>query len=241
MNEEQYIVFDQYLEGELSPEAKITFEKDLAQNRELAAAFETFQEVQGQLAIKFRIEQERTAFKANLKAISLEKNKVASPKVVLFKPWMYAVAASVVVAMGLFVFDFNGNPKFEDFNQHENAYFTERSEANANLKKAETAFNAKAYAAAIPVFEDLLKQNKSPEIQYFYGLALMQNNQTKESEVVFKDLKLGNSIYVNKAIWNLALAKLKRKEYKSCKEILLTIPEDYENYDQVQNLLQQID
>ena len=240
MNEEQYIVFDQYLQGELSPQAQLTFEKDLAENRELALAFETFQELQGHLANKFGNEQERNAFVANLKAISIQQAKTTRSKVMLFKPWMYAVAASVVVMMGLFVSQFNSNPSFEEYNQHENAYFMERSEANETLKKAEIAFNAKEYATAIPIFEALLKVNKTPEIEYFYGIALLENNNIKKSEVVFESLKSGNSIYVNKAIWSLALAKLKQKDYKSCKEILLTIPADYENYDQVQDLLQQL-
>ena len=241
MNEEQYIVFDQYLQGELSREAQLIFEKDLAENPETAAAFQIFQEAQAHLVSKFGLEKERNAFVANLKAIAQEEFTAKRSKVVLFKPWMYAVAASVVVVMGLFVFDFNGNPEFEDFSQHENTYFTERSEANATLKKAEIAFNAKDYATAIPVFEALLKENKTPELQYYYGTALLQNDQVKEAEVVFEDLKSGNSIYVNKAIWSLALAKLKQKDYTSCKEILETIPADYEDYDQVQNLLQQLD
>ena len=240
MNEEQYIVFDQYLQRELSPQAQLSFEKDLAENRELASAFETFQKVQGQLANKYGNEQERNAFVANMKAISIQQAKTTPPKVVLFKPWMYAVAASVVVLMGLFVFESNSNPNFEDFNQHENAYFMERSEANETLKKAEIAFNAKEYARAIPIFEALLKVNKTPEIEYFYGIALLENNKIEKSEVVFEALRSGNSIYANKAIWSLALAKLKQKDYKSCKEILLTIPADYENYDQVQDLLQQL-
>jgi hypothetical protein len=60
---------------------------------------------------------------------------------------MYAVAASVVVMMGLFVFNLIQS-SFEEYNQHENAYFTERSEADVK-KKAEIAFNAKEYATAI--------------------------------------------------------------------------------------------
>jgi hypothetical protein len=39
---------------------------------------------------------------------------------------------------------------------------------------------------------------------------------------------------------SLALAKLKQKTTNP-KEILLTIPSDYENYDQVQDLIQQLD
>jgi hypothetical protein len=35
-------------------------------------------------------------------------------------------------------------------------------------------------------FEALLKVNKTPEIQYFYGIALLENNNIKESEVVLK-------------------------------------------------------
>ena len=241
MNEEQYIVFDQYLQGELSREAQLIFEKDLAENPELAASFQIFQEAQAHLSSKFGIEQERNAFIANLKTIASNQSETNRLKVVFFKPWMYAVAASVVVVMGLFVFEFSSNPNFEDYNQHENAYFMERSEPNTTLKEAEIAFNAKEYATAISIFEALLKVNKTPEIQYFYGIALLENNNIKESEVVFKALQSGNSIYVNKAIWSLALAKLKQKDYTSCKEILLTIPSDYENYDQVQDLIQQLD
>jgi hypothetical protein len=66
---------------------------------------------------------------------------------------------------------------FEEYNQHENAYFTERSEADATLKKAEIAFNASMQRQFY--FEALLKVNKTPEIQYFYGIALLENNNIK--------------------------------------------------------------
>jgi hypothetical protein len=62
-----------------------------------------------------------------------------------------------------------------------------------------------------------------------------------EAEAVFTTLKTGNSIYKNKAIWSLALSKLKQKDYKTCKELLLTIPEDYEGNDQVDALLEELD
>ena len=45
MNEGIYILFDQYLQGELSIAEKLNFEKQLSENQELAAAFATFKEV----------------------------------------------------------------------------------------------------------------------------------------------------------------------------------------------------
>ncbi|MFA9187284.1 tetratricopeptide repeat protein [Flavobacterium sp. FBOR7N2.3] len=240
MNEEKYLLFDQYLQGELLDEARLDFEKQLSENLELASEFEVFKEVQIQLEAKFGFETDRKAFVANLKTISNQHFK-GKPKVISLKPWAYLVAASVVLLLGLFLFNPSSKPGFEEYNQYENAYFTERSESVDTLKQAETAFNAKNYKAAIPLFEAILKENKTAEIQYFYGISLLENNQIKQAETVFNEIKSGNSIYKNKAIYGLALAKLKQKDYKGCKAILLTIPPDYEDYEKVQELLGKLD
>lgn len=239
MNEERYIEFDQYLQNEMSVEEKLNFEKQLSEDAELASALDIFKEMQGQLENKFGHENERNAFKENLKTISKSHFKSSKPKVIAFKPMYYAVAASVAVLIGLFVF--NQNPNFEDYNQPENASFTERGDVNINLKQAEVAFNAKKYKEAISLFELVLNSTKTPEIQYFYGISLLENDRIQAAEAVFNELKSGNSIYKNKAIWSLALSKLKQKDYDSCKAILLTIPEDFEDYDQVQELLNELD
>ncbi|OYX80964.1 MAG: hypothetical protein B7Y83_17810 [Flavobacteriales bacterium 32-34-25] len=196
--------------------------------------------MQIQLETKFDFAADRDAFTANLKAISKEHFKEDKSKVISLKSVAYLVAASVVLLLGLFLFN-PSEPNFEDYNQYENAYLTERSEGVANLKQAETAFNAKNYKVAIPLFEAVLKENKTAEIQYFYGVSLLENNQITQAEAVFREIKSGNSIYKNKAIYGLALAKLKQKDYKACQEILLTIPSDYEHYDKVQELLDKLD
>ncbi len=239
MNEERYILFDQYLQDEMSFEEKLNFEKQLSENSEMALSFEIYKDLQDHLERKFGQKKERNAFKENLKKISKAEFKTSKPKVIAFKPMYYAVAASVAVLIGLFFL--NQNPNFEDFNQPENASFTERGDVNINLKQAEVAFNSKNYKEAIPLFESILKENKTPEIQYFYGISLLETDRVQDAETVFNELKSGNSIYKNKAIWNLALSKLKQKDYDSCKAILKTIPDDFEDYDQVQELLNELD
>jgi len=240
MNEERYILFDQYLENELSAEERTNFEKQLVEDQELASAFEIFKELNLHLENKFGNEQELKAFKKNLKSVSKQHFKSKNPKVIAFKPWQYAIAASVAVLVGLFVFQ-NINPSFEDYNNPEMATFIERGDVNENLKLAQDAFNSKKYKTAIPHFEVVLQMNKSPEIQYFYAISLLEDNQFQKAETNFTELKSGTSIYKNKATWYLALSKLKQKDYDSCKAILLTIPDDFEDYDQVQELLNELD
>lgn len=240
MNEERYILFDQYLADELTDEGKTSFEKQLEEDTEFASAFEIFKELNLHLENKFGTEKEFKAYKKNIESISKNHFKAKKQKVVAFKPWQYAIAASVAVLVGIFVFQ-NINPSFEDYNNPEMATFIERGDVNKNLKLAQDAFNTKDYKTAIPLFERILKENKSSEVQYFYAVSLLEDSQFQKAEANLSELQSGTSIYKNKATWYLALSKLKQKEYKSCKEILLTIPDDFEDYDQVQELLNELD
>lgn len=239
MNEERYILFDQYLQGEMTVEEKDSFEKQLSEDHELSSEFETFKEVQLRLKNKFEFEVEREAFKANLTAISDKHFNANKPKVVLMRPWYYAAAASAIILFGLFFFDYN-NPSFADYDNPETASFVERGDTNQALIGAQTAFNNGKYAVAIPLFEEILKENKTPEIQYFYGVALLEESKYPKAESVFNELKSGTSAYKDKATWSLALSKLKQKKYTECKEILETISQDYENYDDVEKLLDEL-
>jgi tetratricopeptide (TPR) repeat protein len=241
MNEEKYLQFDQYLQNEMTVEERTLFESQLSKDETLASEFHTFKEMHFQLDNKFSIEEEREAFKQNLSRIADDHFNKNKTKVVSLQPWYYAAAASVAVLLGIFFFSHNSNPDFEDFNHPEQAYFTERSSAELPLQQAETAYNNKNYKEAILLFEKILKENKTTEIQYYYGVSLLQESQYKKAENVFNELKSGNSVYKNKALWNLALQKLKQKDYNGCKEILLLIPSDYENYEEVEKLLKQLD
>ncbi|WP_316636204.1 tetratricopeptide repeat protein [uncultured Flavobacterium sp.] len=241
MNEERYILFDQYLQGELTVDERNSFEKQLSEDPEMASEFETFKNLHVQLENKFGYEEEREAFKANLKTISDKHFNTSKPKVIALNGWYFAAAASVIILFGLFFFNYNQNPVFEDYNHPEKAAFTERGETKETLKQAEAAFNERKYTEAISLFETILKENKTPEIEYFYGVSLLEESQYKKAETVFNELKSGSSVYRDKAKWNLALSKLKQKDYKGCKEILGTISEDYENYDDVQALLDELD
>ncbi|MBC7641641.1 MAG: tetratricopeptide repeat protein, partial [Flavobacterium sp.] len=186
---------------------------------------------------KFETEKQLNAYKENLKIASGTNNKKFG-KIFSLKPIYLAIAACFALVFGLMIFNNSkSDPTFTDYYQKENANFTERGDVIKILKQAQDAFNRDDYKLAASLFETILKNYPRPEIEFFYGISLMQIDKFYESELVFNKIIQGNSIYKNNAIWNLALSKLKQKDFAACKEILLKIPKEYEDYSKVQDLL----
>ncbi len=241
MNQELYLSFENYLNNEFSAEERINFENQLQSDTDFKEKFEIYKE--SNLFLKTKFSTETHAFKENLKTIAKEsfaENKSKKSKVIQLRNFVYAIAAVFVLFFGLQLFQ-NNAPEYDDFNKHEEAHFTERGNIIESLKLAQDAFNKKNYKEAIINFELVIKEYPRPEIKYFYAISLLEENRFADSELVLNDIISGNSIYKNTAKWYLALSKLKQKDYKSCKQILLTIPSDYEDYPQVEKLFKSLE
>ncbi len=241
MNEDKYQLFDQYLNNELSLEDKNNFEQQLITDNVMANSFEIFKDLNGFLSNKFENEEHLKSFKENLKNASKKSKSENKPKVFSIKPIYYAFASCFALIFGIMIFKNSGVPTYQDFKKFETAEFTERGDVIKDMKLAQDAYNSKKFSEAIVHFEKILKTYTSVEIEYYYGICLLETDKYFEAEMVFKKIKMGHSVYKPKAIYNLALLKLKQKDFKSCKEILLTIPEDFEDYDQVQELLNSLE
>lgn len=242
MQEDMYIAFENYLQRELSVEEQNNFENQLQNDADFSDKFELYKQTTQFLVTKFSKETED--FKANLKSISKEyvvkETNSDNPKVIpLFSKW-YAIAATVVVFISVWFFMQSGTPEYGDYNQHENAHFTERNAGNTILKLAQEAFNTKEYKNAVTYFEKITNENLSEEGNLFYAISLLETNQYDKSEVILENLKEGNSVYKEKAIWYLGLLKLKQKKYEECKVILETLSTDAEDYDKAQEILKKL-
>ncbi len=242
MNEELYIVFENYLNNELSENEKIDFENQLENNISIREKLLIYKEINGFLGTKFS--KESVDFRQNLKSISnaiVADKIIQKPKVISFKPWQYAIAAVFVVSFGILFFNQTENPDYNNYNQHETATFSDRGASIKNLFLAQIAFNAKDYQGAASNFEIVLKEYNRPEVAYFYGISLLEINKFTESEIVFTNLKLGTSIYKDKANWYLALSNLKQKKYDATKKFLKQIPNDAEDYAKAKKLSNELD
>lgn len=238
MNEELYIRFEHYLANEMTSEEKTIFEEQLRNDTSFNESFTLYKETTQFLEHQFS--KETIDFKENLKSISNQHfTEKKETKVITFKPWYYAVAATIVVVIGMWMMMQN-DPSYSDFNQHETAVFVERSDSNENLKLAQEAFNNKDYKKAVAAF-DKIQDFRKPELQYFYAIALIETNDFTKAELFLDQLRGGNSVYKDKATWYLALSYLKQDKKAECKSTLKEIPVDAEDYQKAQKLLNNLE
>ena len=244
MKDQNYIVFESYLSQELSQDEIIAFESRLKNEPDFNQAFNTYKELSSFLEHKFENEAASTVFQNNLKTISntyFEKQETAK-KGIRFKPWQYAMAASVALLIGIFTFNNFSNPTFNDYNNYETISLTVRGAQDDLLKTAENAFNNKDFVKAEAIFEQLLtKDGSNKELQLYKGIALLELDKFDEADSLFSRLSNTPSVYKSKAIWYLALSKLKQKNHNACLDILRTIPEDADDYKQAQKLINKLD
>lgn len=242
MKEELYITFENYLQNEMTAEEKTAFEIQLLSDADLKEKFELYRQTTQFLDLKFSKETEY--FTNNLETISKEyfskDNNLGKPKVIpIYSKW-FAIAATVVIFISIWFFMQNGTPEYGDYSQHATAYFTERSEGNANLKLAQDAFNEREYKKAVGFFQKIAKNNLGEEGNLFYAISLVEINQYDKAEAILQNIKKGNSVYKEKAIWYLGLSKLKQKQYDQSKFQLELLTKDAEEYEKAQELLKKL-
>ncbi len=249
MADQDYILFENYLLGDLSEIDKEIFETRIKEDSKFKESFNTYKELSSYLKHTFENEDASKAFKENLQKISkvhFEKHEAAEKikgSTKTYEFYKYVIAASMVLFFGIFMFNQFSNPSYADFAHYDTISLTVRGEQDALSKTAENAFNTKDFAKAEDAFSKLLQttDKDNSELKLYSAIANIELNHFDTAETLLSDLQEGHSVYKNKATWYLALSKLKQKDYVACLEILKTIPEDADNYKQAKTLIDKLD
>jgi len=247
MEEQNYIEFEAYLSESLTPEELTAFEQRLAQDAELKSSFETYKEFTSFLENKYENEAARNDFKANLKHIS-EKHfskeadtTHSETKVVRFKAWQFAIAASVLLLIGVSLFQQFSTPSFSDYNQYDSISLALRGDQDELIQKAETAFNARDFKNAELNFERLAENYPTNlEYQLYHAISLVELDFFDEADAIFGKIAETNSAFKYEAVWRHALSKLKQEKNEVCAALLETIPQQDQNYENAQKLLKKL-
>ena len=244
MDEKTILLFDDYLQGALSPEAKEAFESRLKTEPDLKDAFTIFRDLNQHLS--HHLSEERTTFKDTLKTLAdahldtavVPKKEV---KVIRFKPLRYLVAACAVILFGAIFWTQMQHADYSDYAFKGTIDLVERGDDEAAFAKAEKEFNNGLYSDAIVSFDTILASDpNNTQVLFYKGIASVETENYAEAEQIFVNLSNGNSVFKYKAQWYNALNFLKQGDTDRCKQILEGLPEVAEDYKKAQELLKKL-
>ena len=247
MKEFDHDMIDRYLDGGLNAEEGKAFEMQMQQDPELQNEVALMRDVQAALKMKLHPDENESGLRKNLKEMNAEffLNKPEQAKIIPLnrRRWMTAVAAIFIMALVLTVWQpWKKEDLYKQYAAIQMPGIAERgAAADSLLKLAVDYFNNKNFAEAIPSFETILKDsNQNTFVQYYYAIALLQNNQTEKSRIQLTELYNGTSLFKYDAAFYLALSYLKEKNKTECGEWLNKIPTDAGLYNKAQKLLKKL-
>lgn len=215
MESEANELFISYLDNDLSTAERELFEKRLSEDSVFSEEFYEFKSIYAVLENRLSYQRAsvlETINQADTNYKSESATTIPKKKVIEFRPWKYGIAATILLAVGLFLFNNFQKPSYSDYATHENISLTMRGNTDEIAKNAEIAFNAKNYEEALKYFNQLLSvSSENIQYQYYRSVALIEMNKYEDAETLLKDISKGNSVYASKATWLLALSSLKQK------------------------------
>jgi tetratricopeptide (TPR) repeat protein len=206
---------ERYLQGEMSPEEKVWFEKEIEGNHQLHNEIDLHNRVNNVLADKELID-----LKMKLEQIHQEIYEVTedgkSEIRRIYRRVYYTSGVIVLVAVGLFLFmftrNFSSSKLIDDYYSPTSASVDFRSagEEKDQLTTAMKLYNNKEYVRAIALFEEILKHDSTKiGINLYSGISHMEIKEyTKANERFQQILYNQPNPFVESAKWYLGMCYL---------------------------------
>lgn len=242
MKDYNWATIEKYFEGDLTLGELAAFKTLMKNGKDFEEVVDLYRDIENSISSRMINEEEENDLKSILKGLGdkyVKKEKTEKKSILIsLKPYgKYMVAASLVLFATLFYFK-NNKGLYTDFAKHPNLDIVVRGNIDVHLVNAQKAFNAKNYTLAEQELSVVLaKDNTKVELQLYLAISLIEQDKFTLADSILEKIEKGNSIYKNKAIWNLGLSKLKQKDFESCKAILKALPVNAEDYDLAQKLL----
>ncbi len=245
-----------YLNGEMTPDESLAFEKKLESSLTIRKEFELYREmniVYNEQDWEItdvsnehpKINQHLTFLKSKKGEILAESIKnaenqyFATNSIGNKKKYLYYIsAAAAILIIGLFIAS-----KLFTSPSHEHLYLAHKDWSdlpsltirnNTNkLASAEKLFKAQNYKAALDLFNKIEQENNTKsnwQVLIYKAIAQLEINQNTLAIENFKKLKQSNSLDAHKAYWYLALAYLKVNDITNAKSELIELTKHSEYY-----------
>jgi len=233
-----------YAEGEMSADERSVFEAALLADESLRQQLALYQEVHGSLQQHFGASAQRDRLQDTLQSMRGEFFDAASQtRVVRMKRYLRGAVAVAAILIAVIAIWQPWKPDlFNKFSETSMVEPAERGDAADDLlEQAVEAFNKKEFATAATLLQQVKQRDTANSaINFYYGVALLQTNKLNEARDIFNRLFAAQSAFKNEAAFYQALGYLKEGNKAACKEWLQKIPEDANEYNRAQRLLQQL-
>lgn len=249
MSEINYERINDYLDGQLSGEDLLAFEKEMQANAELAREVALFKTTGNQLSAQLKNLEEKEELTETLKGLNTTYFKKPEVVVRSFSRWWYA--AGVAAAIILFFIikplqhqSLSNEALFIAYSKNvEELPGAERgNKDDTMLQRATSVYNKKDYASALPLLQNVLA-GKPEEIQLYLamGICYLQTGKYDSAINVFDTIANGNTVFKTEAIWYKALVFLKQNKLADCRSALQSIPPGGYQFKEAAALLKEIE
>lgn len=242
MEEKDYKLLDQFLQGELDDQAKQAVETRLREDAAFAKAFSFRQEAHRFLQAKAREPKLRELLQ-QAGDLAFNAEDVPDAKIRKMKPWRWLVPLAAAIALLLVIWQpWIGKDLYQQYAVHAPLILTEKGQANTGAE-AEQAFNAGNYVKAKASLRAYLAANPADNrARLALGIAALETNELSEARQLFDDLAEGNSVFVTAGKWYLALSDIKEGKQVQAKAKLNEVVMQNNEYSQrAKELLQHLE
>ena len=247
-----YSLIDDYLNGILSNDDKLDFEKRLKTDSELyqefiiqkdlfhalddnSWAFEEQPNPNEVNTIKTYFDSEEAKSIADVIAQSNTEYQNSKKTVFKLPTFVYPIAASIALILGYFLFFGETTTTerlyadYKDWNDLPSLTF--RADDNDDrLSKGQKAFKNQQYKEASQIFNSYLKDNINPQATTYLGVSYIELEQYEQAIKTFNTLLEGNSLDSSKGYWYKTLVYLKLDDKAKALETLNLLLEKESNY-----------
>ncbi len=243
MNEKDYNLIEDFLNGDLDTEATKGFRERLRNDPQLNEAYEVRKSMdiflkgkKGKEALKHQLSELNKKHAAQ--GTTLKKSRTIPLR---RRAWLMAAAAVALLIIYIGINKFiTPESLYDQYAEVPEMKLTQMG-AGSTLDQAEKAFNDGKYPEAFELLNNHLEE--SPEnvhAQYYLGLAAIESGNYAEAIEVFSNLDAGTSSYQSIANWWLAMTYLKKEDFTQCEEALKQIPEGTPFHSQASKLLKKL-
>jgi hypothetical protein len=239
------------LRGELEGEALQDFEKQLAENKELASEVALYKNMDNEMLLHFKNRGDEEELRNSIQDLN-KKHFFDTPKskVVPFNKWWLAAAAAAIGVIVVIANFFSSSTVFN--NQTLYAQYTSNVESLPSVERgnstdslfieAANLYNQKNYTKALPILLDIVsKKQNEKQLLLAAGVCYLKTEKIDSALAIFNTLSTQQTVFKDKATWYKALILLKQNKLTDSYNTLLLISTDADDYKAAKELMEKID